>query len=84
MAKKKDLEIWEAVVLMIVIIGALNWLWVAIQRMGGNKVVFIPDLFWSMGIGNSFITLIVYSVVGAAGIASLVSVGMRLSREKKE
>jgi len=52
--------------------------------MGGNKVVFIPDLFWSMGIGNSFITLIVYSVVGAAGIASLVSVGMRLSREKKE
>ena len=72
-----NLQIWEAVVILLVCVGALNWLIVAISKFSG-KLTVIPDLFYYLGLSS--LAPIVYVLVGAAGIASTVSVSLALAR----
>lgn len=77
----QDVEVWETIVLIVVIIGAINWLVVFLFQVSGDRRV-VPDLFYLIGLGNTFVPTLVYLVVGGAGIASAVALG--LSMKEKE
>ena len=75
----QDVQVWEIIVLIIVIIGAINWLVVFLYQVSGDGRV-VPDLFYLIGLGNTFVPTLVYFVVGGAGIASAVALGLTLSK----
>ena len=71
-------HVWEIVVLIIVIIGAINWLITGLSVLVLKKTNITPDLFSYIGLDGSIIQPLVYVAVGGAGIAAAVSIGMGL------
>ena len=81
---KKDMKMWEIAVFIIVIIGAINWLITGLSVLVLKKTSITPDLFSYIGLGGSIIQPLVYLVVGGAGVAAAVSMGITLKKESEE
>lgn len=72
------MKTWEIVVFIIVIVGAINWLITGLSVLVLKKTSITPDLFSYIGLGGGMIQPLVYLIVGGAGIASAVSIGIYL------
>ena len=71
-----NMKTWEIVVFVIVIVGAINWLITGLSVLVLKKTSIPPDLFSYIGLGGGMIQPLVYLVVGGAGVASAVSMGL--------
>ena len=75
---------WEITVFVIVIVGALNWLITGLSVLVLKKPSITPDLFSYIGLGGSVIQPLVYLLVGGAGIAAGVSMGLAFKKDGED
>lgn len=69
----QQIKIWEFVVLIICVVGAINWFIVGLYQAAG-KPTLVPDLFYLLGL--RMVQPLVYILVGGSGIAAAVALGL--------
>ena len=75
---------WEIAVFIIVIVGAINWLITGLSVLVLKKPSITPDLFSYIGLGGSVIQPLVYLLVGGAGVAAGVSMGLAFKNDEED
>ena len=75
---------WEIAVFVVVIVGAINWLITGLSVLVLKKPSITPDLFSYIGLGGSVIQPLVYLLVGGAGVAAAVSMGLAFKKDEED